>query len=342
MDDQEPSHSYTIDDLDALTLLMAAHPRMAILETLSCPTRNAAREAAAASRDPRDLVDGMDVPPAEWPRELAERLLAKGAHQPTLRVLATSQYHRVRLAVAENQWAPEEALIALSRHPDLMLSEAAAANPALPVQEIDVIQTGGVLGARMGVLRHPAARRRNADWAATDPDEPVRCRAACSPLTSRAWLERLAADPCDGVRGAAATNPHTPPGSLRLLAGEPRWYTRGCVAANPSSPLDALARLAEDPEWSVRRTLAAHTSIPELVDRLAGDDNEIVRAKAAGNPACPAATLARLAASRSPARVREAVAANPATPEDVRRRLAEHDRSPYVRQAARAAQAARP
>ena len=112
------------------------------------------------------------------------------------------------------------------------------------------------------------------------------------------------------------------------------------MAASAACPPTAARRLAADCDSEVRSVVAEQTSRAGLLSRLASDPDDGVRAVAAANPFCPAATLARLAGRRETAdtgrrrlradfgtgadRARRAAAANRSTPPRVLVWLADH------------------
>ncbi|MEU5869587.1 hypothetical protein ABZ815_51080 [Nonomuraea sp. NPDC047529] len=333
-DDRQPSATYTIDDLPFLTLAAAAHPRMERMLILLSSQEIAEKEKTAARRLPHELISSRDVPPSLWARETAEMTLARCCHAPTLHVLAGSPFHAVRVAVARNVFTPGAVLAELARSDDGLISNTSAANPGLPLEDLEAAFLLGTVTARHGALLHPGVPQHIVDVAAEDPTWMVRCAAAAHARATPAALARLAVDQDAVVRAAAAGNPALPPHLTPMLAADSDRHVRARLAGNLACPAAAIDRLAHDPDPWVARAVAQAPALTEAAAvLLAADPTPEVRAKLAGNPACPARLLAALAHQRQPVGVRSAVAANPATPPPTVQRLAA-DRSRTVREAA--------
>ncbi|MBI5165073.1 MAG: hypothetical protein HY985_14370 [Magnetospirillum sp.] len=75
---------------------------------------------------------------------------------------------------------------------------------------------------------------------------------------------------------------------------------RGGVAKNPATPPDVLVKLAEDQEKWVRNSVAQNLATPpDILAKLAEDREEEVRNSVAENPATPPDILAKLARNES-------------------------------------------
>lgn len=324
MHDHRPSAAYTIDDLDTLTQLMEAERATSMLRVL-LPGQETERDD-----------DGLITTPSndDHPRYLAECALAGGDDARTLRVLAASSFREVRSKVAANPHTPAGALIDLATSRYLIISSAAAGNPALSAADVEFLAaTVDHPGLRMGVAGNPNTPQhlidrltgdpwwwvrvitiRRCSWPllqllATDPDDVVRCHVGHSDRLSIALCEALASDPDHGVRKAIGGNRATPPSVLDTLAQDARWPVRKSVAGNPQINSDQARLLMADPSEHVREAVAGNSSTP-------GD------------------VLTALARPRNRCSIRMAVADNPACPQQVRARLATRDRSRYVRQRA--------
>ena len=119
-------------------------------------------------------------------------------------------------------------------------------------------------------------------WGHPDPD--VRRSVAASRLTSAETLDQMVSDPDPAVRVRIAKHASTSAATLRRL-----------VSDNHHEVLEALTR----------RPLE-----PSLVETLAGNDSEWVRAAVALRNDCPSQTISRLAADPSPL-VHLGLASNP-------------------------------
>ena len=97
----------------------------------------------------------------------------------------------------------------------------------------------------------------------------------------------------------AAKNPKTPIQVLKQLAKDEDRTIRSVIAENSNLPLEILLQLAEDTDVNIRAGLARDrfrkpTPIP-ILEKLAGDDSERVRAEVANNRNTPVEILKKLA-----------------------------------------------
>jgi hypothetical protein len=179
--------------------------------------------------------------------------LARGCHAATLQVLAGSAFHAVRVAVAKNVFAPGAVLAELARSDDGLIANTAAANPALPVDDLEAAFLLGNVTARHGALLHPGVPQHVVDAAADDREWMVRGAAAAHARVTPAALARLAADPDATVRAAAAGNPALAgpapgPQLAHTLAADP---TATC---GPRSPATRPAPPASSTGWPATPT----------------------------------------------------------------------------------------
>jgi hypothetical protein len=88
-----------------------------------------------------------------------------------------------------------------------------------------------------------------------------------------------------------------------------------CILAhNPALPLNLLEKLASNSDDEIRASIAHNPVVPlVIIKELANDDHELVRMSVADNPWTPVATLEKLAEDEDED-VREAVAKNPRKP----------------------------
>ena len=90
---------------------------------------------------------------------------------------------------------------------------------------------------------------------------------------------------------------------------------------NNASP-ELLEKLAEDEDWEVRETVARNPKTPvDILRKLALDEDEHVRQSVAINPNTTADILKKQAEDEDWV-ARETVAMNPKTPDDILRKLA--------------------
>lgn len=110
----------------------------------------------------------------------------------------------------------------------------------------------------------------------------------------------------------------------------PSLQSKEAVAKSPSALPDVLTRLAADEDGDVRQGVAENPSAPpEVLAGLAMDKNRWVRGRVADNHSTPPEALVRLAEDENED-VHYSVAGNPSTPAEVLVRLAE-DETPRVR-----------
>ena len=98
-------------------------------------------------------------------------------------------------------------------------------------------------------------------------------------------------------------------------------YEKLKLLKNNASP-EILKKLAEDEDWEVRETVARNPKTPvDILRKLALDEDDDVRWGAIQNPNMTAEALKKLAEDED-WEVRETVAENPKTPVDILRKLA--------------------
>lgn len=126
-----------------------------------------------------------------------------------------------------------------------------------------------------------------------------------------------------------ARDRRTPVNILEQLAKDPDESVREYLAANPNLPLTSRLELTRDPSFKVRSALArkqSNRSTPiEILESLANDESEGVRALVADNPETPAEILVQLA-NDSNREIKNKVVANRNTPVEVLERLGLRER----------------
>lgn len=116
--------------------------------------------------------------------------------------------------------------------------------------------------------------------------------------------------------------------ALAAMKQEPRLHLP--LSVDPAAPPDVLARLAGDEDGLVRESVAKHPATPPgILAQLSDDNYTLVRRLVARHPSTPPDTLARLAADECE-EVSWDVAGNPATPTDILAILAA-DEDPMAR-----------
>ena len=205
---------------------------------------------------------------------------------------------------------------------NLHVRRAAAQNPGVPVDTLDLLHRGGatadftgtrpalpdsldenefalliVLGeyAQSLAVRHPDATAAVLDELASSERTALRRHVARHPRTAADTLTRLAADADPAVRQRTAAHPHLPSETLRTLTDAGADPDLSAFAAPPDHSSPDFTALAESGPYA-RQLAARHPDCPaNLLDELANDPHRDVRAAIAQNPAASPHLLAQLA-----------------------------------------------
>ena len=137
-----------------------------------------------------------------------------------------------------------------------------------------------------------------------------------------------------GALRSLAENGEASPETLALLSHDPLLEVRVAVAWNARTPAPALARLAEGPVEVQAGVAQNPGTAPEVLRRLAGHAEALIRSAVTTNPCLPLPLLYALAQDPDPV-VRRHVARNPRVPYDVLLALT-RDADPEVRRTAEA------
>ena len=239
-------------------------------------------------------------------------------------------YVNVRRAVAENQATPITLLEKLAGDASCWVRFAVADNQATPIAIRETIL------ASLASYTHLDARRAVAEYSATpialleqlagDEEEWIRSAVARNQAAPSAVLERLAGDASCWVREEVAKNQAAPIAIRETILANIASHenvvasrvTRWVIANDQATPIALLERLAGDADQSIRAEVAKNQSTPiALLEQLASDANEDVRIAVAGHQATPIAIKVQLLedlASDSKKRIWQQVAENLATP----------------------------
>jgi hypothetical protein len=267
-------------------------------------------------------------PHAEWLLPLLTRdphplVRASAAHHPRCTPADLTRLHRdesveVRIAVAQHQSLPLEALMTLAEDPDQIVRLATLANPSAPAWHLE-----------RGAQRHP-------DTVASNPSAPPALLRSLADSQRPSTLKALAANtaiPTDllerltraynpDARNCAATvaakHPHLTREQAERLARHHDPRVRAALGESATLPATVIDHLTRDEEASVRAAAARHAP-PRTLRALAHDTDPTVRAAAASHATTH--ELERLA--RDPhANVRLTAATNPHLPNDLLELLA--------------------
>lgn len=280
-----------------------------ILRNPSCPVDLLEKAAAGTCIISAVNVAGNPACPPDILRRLAEDELWgnwKGRAGDEIR----QGMVQVRLCLGSNPSCPVD-----------VLEKLASINP------LDEASFPAIRNARLPVTKIVALTRSD--------DETARCVAAENPSCPPKILVELLSDPCPGVLAAVAGNPSTPPETLQdlpILGGlNDNFAIVLAVAGNPSTPPETFVELAETGDVRVLTALAYNPSSPDFALPLAASENPEERSVAAWATGCPD-VLAKLAWDEDED-VRAAVAFNSRTPVSALAKL-RWDRAQRVRELA--------
>jgi len=326
------------------------------LSTANYGFDDVAQAVAGNPNTPSDMLVNLAVAD----RQKVRSAVARNASSPDwlLASLASDTDSEVREEVARNRNSPDDVLTQLARRHPAVQTDGSTDWALISERVARDIENRGI---RAQVARNPATPVSTLVRLASDPESLVRTFVAANFKTPVDVVVSLALNPDKSrrARTGAAHNPNTPPDVLKQLAegAEPRaspagapaapdlisnWEVCSTLADNPATPGDVLARLAGDSDALIRASLAKNPNTPpDVLEQLAQDPDQGVRSSAAHllegrfwiAPDTPTSMLVPLAASPHP-NVRRETARHPNTPADVVARLA-RDPHPDVRHAAK-------
>ncbi|MBD2166961.1 hypothetical protein H6G04_21455 [Calothrix membranacea FACHB-236] len=240
--------------------------------------------------------------------------LAKNPKTPPhlLEKLAQSSNPIIRRYVAINLSTPVEILIRLTEDEEQQVRDYALQNPHVPILEAHrQIQLGiyqlflAETKAEETKNAHKLmARRTGSPYALAQVvekgDRNSKLTAARSNKTPIQVLQQLAKDADEAVRQAVSQNANLPLHNLLELARDPSMNVRSNLAYKPShsktpTPIQLLEILAQDESERIRARIAEHPDTPvEILVRLANDSSREVKTKLIANPNTPTTILNRL------------------------------------------------
>lgn len=135
----------------------------------------------------------------------------------------------------------------------------------------------------------------------SDEDSGVRWALAQNASADEWILRELAKDDSKHVRGAVAQNRMSPPDLQETLAEDDDDLVRVCVAGGRATPVEVLRRIARtESDVCFMESLAQNEALPvDIMDRLVGHKEAIVRLALAHNRAVPMHVIALLADDES-------------------------------------------
>ncbi|BAZ11925.1 leucine rich repeat variant [Calothrix sp. NIES-4071] len=329
-----PSIPLTSHDSDCDLFLALAYneqipqaERMQYFQQLLSTGRNNIQETIARNPNtPPEIIGQLMARPG-----VGRQAVSRNPNAPAsaLSELAEDTNSATRSWVAENPSTPANILVQLARQPIektinnvSTVRETALKNPNFPPQERYRLQLLMEEENETASAHQLMARRPDSPYALSQVvekgNQQAKLTAARSYKTPINILEQLAKDSDETVRQVVSQNSNLPLATLLELARDPSINVRlGLVYKNPhqkrSTPVQLLEILAQDPSEQVRAKVAEHPDTPvEILIRLANDTSREVKTKLTGNPNTPVTILTRLGLEENLVNVR-----NPNTPGSV-------------------------
>ncbi|MDY6804460.1 MAG: HEAT repeat domain-containing protein [Cyanobacteriota bacterium] len=199
--------------------------------------------------------------------------------------------------------------------------ENVATNPNTPPALLEELALKGKTTVREAVFKHSALDALAVYRIQLQLEEREKHRQAYQTLVRHTSIPQAFAEVAKSGdsddRLYIAGSCKTPVSVMELLATDQDENVRRTLAENCSLPLDLRLQLTRDPSYGVRASLAKERyrfSTPvEVLETLAADESEYVRAVVAGKRETPSSVLENLAHDESQ-KVRRAVVRNPNTP----------------------------
>ena len=255
-------------------------PKAVLRRFVMDPNPRVAAAALANPDCPAELLGTDTGDDSDWERSAglaANPNTSAGLREETLVGLSRSDQHEARLAAAAHPLSPVQVHATCRSDPQPEVRAAAATNPNCPPEVVAALST--------------------------DPDPRVRCAVAGRRSNTPQQLAVFAADRHSTVRAAVAAHPRCPPRLRRRLSSDRAKRVRALATGDELAFKGELELECDHSDyeqgWIIRRSAAACAATALwMVQRLAGDTAEDVRAAAATNPRCPPWLLAQLAGDR--------------------------------------------
>ncbi|MEH1807346.1 variant leucine-rich repeat-containing protein [Nostoc sp.] len=257
------------------------------------------------------------------PLSVLEQLLERGEKEAIAKNPATPEYLLRRIAnqpqphdsiwrvIAENPNAPADLLLRFVLHPhesqidsNVTMFDLVIANPNLPILERYRLLIGKEEAQEVANAHQLMAQRYDSPYALAqvlqNGDQKAKLTAAGSNKTPIQVLEQLTKDADETVRQVVLQNANLPLKNLLELARDKSFNVRSRLLYKSSynktpTPIQLLEILAQDESEQVRAKVAEHPDSPvEILTRLANDTSREVKSRLTANPNTPVTILTRL------------------------------------------------
>ncbi|HLO49902.1 MAG TPA: hypothetical protein VK211_15905, partial [Kamptonema sp.] len=207
-----------------------------------------------------------------------------------LAILAESSWSWVRLAVAQNPYAPPEVLVKLAGDTYEKIQLAVARNPASPEGAIAMLANHPENSVRDAVAKHPKLREQFLLDLLNSQDSSFDQVINRNPYLPPSVLERLAQEP--KYYNYLIQHPTTSGNILAEIRDRVNDLKRAEIARHPQVLASTLEQLAQDSNSRVRLAVALNSKTPEqlrsqLLEQLAADSRGSIRAGVAGDRQTP-------------------------------------------------------
>ena len=312
---------------------------------------------------PALLVAGLSQDRSESVAAAAAR--HRSATADVIAAAAVSPEASIRCAAAVNEACPQQILERLAEDRSSSVVAAVCVNPAASPATLERVADCGNLDTLRAVADSTKSTTELLGWIVSPhgADTFLAKELAATPNCPPELLRKFARSPHPQLCVAAASNPAIDPETLTDMVDDPSWVPdhehdndglyftdhddneyvddveslwhdpdswhdenyvklKHEAASNPVCQPELLTRLATDNDTETRLAAARNLSCPPAtLQTLAGDSDTRIMTTAAANPRHPPGSLERLAVSVNPAH-RSGVASNPACPAHLLQRLA--------------------
>ncbi|KJH72534.1 hypothetical protein UH38_06670 [Aliterella atlantica CENA595] len=303
---------YYSNDLD-MRLALACNPAVPKPERLEYYQQILSRcgsgtkeQIARHPNTPLEILEQFMATPGS-----ARQAVSRNPNAPAtaLAELAQDSNSATRGWVAENPSTPVEVLVQLASQPvdktnNDSTIETVLKNPKFPLLERYRLLLTRQQKQETAKAHELMARRTDSPYAMLQVlekgDRNAKLTAARSNKTPIQVLEQLAKDTDETVRQVVLQNPNLPLHSLLELAKDESVNVRLWLAYNSSphktqKPVQLLEQLAQDASEQVRARVAGLSETPvDILVRLANDSSRDVKVAVTGNPNTPVTVLTRL------------------------------------------------